>query len=177
MVNNAGTSFEIANPGNVWEMKDSTWDSTMKLNCSAVFYGVRAAAAQMIQQEPLPNCNGDRGWIINIASIMGTRVAAAGGSAYTASKALVSGLTKASALELSPHRVHVNAICPGYIKTAFLDKILAEEATRAHLDSIHPFGGMGQPEDVARIAVFLASDDAKWVQGADIVVDGAFTIQ
>jgi NAD(P)-dependent dehydrogenase (short-subunit alcohol dehydrogenase family) len=85
------------------------------------------------------------------------------------------GLTKAAALDLAPHRIHVNAICPGFVKSAFAQY---EDAATKVIESMHPFGKrMGDPEDIARIAVFLASDDARWVDGTGIVVDGAYTCQ
>jgi NAD(P)-dependent dehydrogenase (short-subunit alcohol dehydrogenase family) len=91
------------------------------------------------------------------------------------SKHLVMGFTKAAALDLAPYRVHVNAICPGFVDSAFAEY---DEATRRGVESMHPFGKrMGVPNDIAGIAVFLASDDARWVQGAGIVVDGGFTCQ
>lgn len=85
------------------------------------------------------------------------------------------GLTKASALDLAPYRIHVNAICPGFVDSAFADY---DAPTAAAIRQQHPFGQrMGEPEDVAGIALFLASSDARWVQGTAITVDGAFTIQ
>lgn len=91
------------------------------------------------------------------------------------SKHLVMGLTKASALDLAPHRIHVNAICPGFVDSAFAEY---DGVTRKAVELMHPFGKrMGLPEDIAGIAVFLASEDARWVHGTGIVVDGGFTCQ
>lgn len=85
------------------------------------------------------------------------------------------GLTKAAALDLAPHRIHVNAICPGFVRGPFAE--YGEAATKA-IQARHPFGArMGEPGDIAGIAVFLASEDAKWVHGAGIVVDGAYSCQ
>jgi NAD(P)-dependent dehydrogenase (short-subunit alcohol dehydrogenase family) len=178
MCNNAGAAFETFvgdDERKIWQMADSTWSKTLDLNCSGVFYGVRAASRQMMKQEPWKE-TGDRGWIINTASIMG-QVAAPGACAYVASKHLVLGLTKSAALDLAPYRVHVNAICPGYVQSAFTAKIWENKAVADHLTALHPFRGLGEPEDIARIAVFLASDDARWVHGAGIVADGGFTCQ
>ncbi|KAK3044512.1 hypothetical protein LTS18_001105, partial [Coniosporium uncinatum] len=94
--------------------------------------------------------------------------------AYVSSKHLVIGLTKAAALDLAQHKVHVNCICPGYVKSAFASY---DDATVDVINKMHPLRGMGEPEDIARIAVFLASDDARWVHGAGIVADGGFTCQ
>ena len=178
MCNNAGAAFESsagADARKIWQMKDSTWSKTLDLNCSGVFYGVRAASRHMINQEPWKD-TGDRGWIINTASIMG-QVAVGGACAYVSSKHLVLGLTKSAALDLAPYRVHCNAICPGYVQSAFTASILEDKAVTDHLNTLHPFRGLGEPEDIARIAVFLASDDARWVHGTGIVADGGFTCQ
>jgi NAD(P)-dependent dehydrogenase (short-subunit alcohol dehydrogenase family) len=85
------------------------------------------------------------------------------------------GLTKGSALDLAPYKIHVNAICPGCIATSFASY---DEATTEAVKKLHPFGErMSKPEDIARVAVFLARDDARWVQGTAVTVDGAFTAQ
>lgn len=92
-----------------------------------------------------------------------------------ASKHAVMGLTKAAALDLAPKRIHINAICPGFVSSAFATY---DDATTKAVASMHPFGQrMGEPEDIAGIAVFLASSDARWVHGSGVVVDGAFTCQ
>lgn len=110
MVNNAGISHDVDGFPKIWETPDSTWDLTLAINATGCFYGVRAAARQMISQAPHPS--GDRGWIINMGSVFGV---VGGGTAapYVASKHAVVGLTKTAALDLGEHRVHVNAIAPG----------------------------------------------------------------
>lgn len=107
MVNNAGISVEASTGTKmpVWEYPDAAWDRTMSINCSGVFYGVRAAAAQMVKQTPLPT--GDRGWIVNLSSVFGL-VGTPAASGYVASKHAVMGLTRAAALDLAPHMVHCN---------------------------------------------------------------------
>ena len=142
MVNNAGVALESTNPGPVWETTNDVFDKTQAVNTTGVFYGIRAASRQMIQQEPGPS--GDRGWIVNTASIMGLVGAPSAGKslvqcyfssktirsrracgrkaltpffsyevAYVASKHAVIGMTRGTALDCAPYRVHVNAICPG----------------------------------------------------------------
>jgi len=173
MCNNAGAAFEAGMKMKVWDMEDSIWQKSMDLNCNGVFYGTRAASRQMLKQDVHVD-SGDRGWIINTASIMG-QVGVANACAYVTSKHAVMGLTKSAALDLARHRIHVNAICPGFVASAFATY---DEQTTQALGSMHPFGQrMGEPEDIAGIAVFLASSDARWVQGTGVVVDGAFTCQ
>ncbi|KAB2574600.1 Short-chain dehydrogenase/reductase SDR [Lasiodiplodia theobromae] len=174
MVNNAGVSLRTNPPKPLHLTDDSIWDATMRVNAKGVFLGCKHAIAQMLKQEP--HESGDRGWIVNISSIM----ALVGGwriPAYCASKGAVTALTRQVALEYAEHRIHCNAICPGYVQTP-----LMREATK-HMDSwdkvekAHPFGGAGYPEDIAKIAVMLASDDASWMTGTNIPVDGGYTAQ
>lgn len=108
MVNNAGVGLPDAAP--VWEVEEATWDFLQDVNSKSVFLGCKFASKQMISQEP--GSSGDRGWIVNTASILGL-VGFAGSFPYSASKHAVAGITKTAALECAPHRVHVNAVCPG----------------------------------------------------------------
>lgn len=126
MVNNAGIAIEAHRPQPVWEMDEETWDQTMKINAKGVFLGCKYAAAQMVKQEPLES--GCRGWIVNMASILGLRGSMMNGkcsdlsvlvllirvaASYCASKHAVVGLTRVVAMDCAPHRIHCNAICPG----------------------------------------------------------------
>jgi NAD(P)-dependent dehydrogenase (short-subunit alcohol dehydrogenase family) len=87
------------------------------------------------------------------------------------------GLTKSAAWDCAPHRVHVNALCPGFTSTALLHNPHAPgtEEMRARTEAQHPFKGMGTPQDIARAAVFLASEDAAWVTGIGLPVDGGYS--
>ncbi|KAK2740549.1 hypothetical protein FQN57_006053 [Myotisia sp. PD_48] len=176
MVNNAGIG-RIDNNGQgsrIHETPELSWDKIMGVN--------EYATAQMLKQEP--QSSGDRGWIVNMASILGlvgTRCA----SAYVASKGAVVNLTKAIALEYGPDKIHVNAIAPGYIETplikAFADKSSENAAARAMhswLEDRHPFGNrLGQAEEIAGAAVFLASADASFVTGHTLAVEGGYVAQ
>ncbi|KAI9714245.1 MAG: hypothetical protein M1828_001176 [Chrysothrix sp. TS-e1954] len=197
MVNNAGIATETANPEPIYELSDKIWHSTLAVNATGVMHGIRAASRQMMKQDPVPgSVNGDRGWIINLASMYGL-IGVAGAPSYASSKHLSLGLTKSSALDLAPHSIHVNAICPGFVDTPLTAQMWAEDQPaesragpmadmsgperKAMVGSMHPFGGpggrLGTPGDVAGVAVFLASGDARWMTGAGVVCDGGFSIQ
>ncbi|KAF2429049.1 putative short chain type dehydrogenase [Tothia fuscella] len=173
MVNCAGIAVE-ASTGDipVWDVEESTWDANMSVNAKGVFLGCKYAAAQMVKQDPGPN--GDRGWIINLGSVVGLR-GLPGVVSYCASKHAVVGITKAVALDCAPFRVRCNAICPGWTETAMVEPIFAKEGVRAAIEALHPFRGLGQPEDIAKAAVFLASEDSSWVTGTMLSVDGGYT--
>ncbi|KAE8553340.1 hypothetical protein EYB25_004722 [Talaromyces marneffei] len=176
MVNNAGINFESHDrvPVPVWEVSEERWNKTMSINLNGTFLGCKYAMAQMVQQEP--HTNGDRGWVINVSSMLG-KVGAAYAASYTTSKHAIMGLTKTAALEGAPHRVHVNALCPGFVETAFIADIKQNPGVSSSLESLHPFKGFGQPEDVAKAAIFLASDDSSWVTAIGLTVDGGYTAQ
>lgn len=177
LVNNAGVAPTGAEGSDcpIWESKDEGWNLAMEVNARGVFNGIRAATKVMVKQEP--GLSGDRGWIVNLASIYGL-VGTTGIAAYVASKHACMGITRSAALDCAPYRVHVNAICPGWIKTSMTKDYLARNPeAAAALTYGHPFGGMGTAEDIAPVAVFLASEDARWVTGAPISVDGGFVSQ
>lgn len=175
MVNNAGITVETGSghgPRPVWEYDESAFETTLSVNVHGVFHGVKYASLAMKDQSPHPN--GDRGWIINMASVYGL----GGGqnsSGYITSKHAVMGLTKAAAWDCAPHRIHVNALCPGYTRTAFTAPIWEDRAATERLEGMHPFKGLGLPEDIARAAVFLASEEASWITGIGLPVDGGYS--
>jgi NAD(P)-dependent dehydrogenase (short-subunit alcohol dehydrogenase family) len=201
MVNNAGIALEASAPKPIWEVTNERWDKTMSINATGVFYGCRAAAKQMISQDPHPS--GDRGWLINLSSILGQVGLPGSGRypfatpfealdptilchitdfdlflvSYCSSKHLVLGLTKSAALDLAPHRVHVNAICPGYTRSSMTGPIWENAEVTASITAQHPFRGLGETKDIARAALFLASEDAGWVTGIGLTVDGGFVAQ
>ncbi|PYI01161.1 NAD(P)-binding protein [Aspergillus sclerotiicarbonarius CBS 121057] len=175
MANNAGIGLEARTPAMCHLTDEDVWDTTMRVNAKSVFLGCKYATAQMLKQTP--HLSGDRGWIINTSSVMGTVVAGPAIPAYCASKGAVSGLTKQLALDYAPHRIHVNAICPGYTQTAFLKQTPENSVPWEDVKRMHPFNGLGHPDDIARLAVVLASDDANWVTGVLLPVDGGYTAQ
>ena len=167
MVNNAGIG--IAEPLPVWDLPVERWDRMQAINAKGVFLGIKFAAKQMISQEAHAS-SGDRGWIINAASVLGL----AGermSTEYCAAKAAVVNMTRAAAMDCAPWRIHVNAFAPGTVETNMTVPHFGDEGTRVYLQSMHPFRGLGRPEDLAKVCVFLASEDAQWVSGVGYLLD------
>lgn len=142
------------------------WDRLVRLNLSAVFYGIRAAAPLILE-------NGG-GSIVSIASISGTRPAAGEGP-YAAAKAGVAALTACAALEYAP-TVRVNSVSPGMIRTAMTAPALALPGFEENWAKRTPLRRVGEPEDVADVIVFLCSDLARYVTGQNLVIDGGMTL-
>ncbi|KAF2135565.1 uncharacterized protein K452DRAFT_330156 [Aplosporella prunicola CBS 121167] len=163
-INNAGVPGDLLHPRPIWQADVETWDETFAVNARGVMLGCKYAAAQMIKQDPHPS--GDRGWIINIADAYGLH-GKQSTAIYSASKHAVVGLTKSVALDCAPFRVHCNAICPGYLRTPMTETIFTD-------DRNYPFRGLGLPDDVAKVAVFLASEDNTWMTGSAVEVDGGY---
>ncbi|PVH97136.1 putative short chain type dehydrogenase [Periconia macrospinosa] len=172
MVNNAGIG-ELT-PVPIYDYPEDGFTNCLDVNVKGVFLGTKYAARQMRAQEPLPGVrNGDKGWIVNLASIVG--VGGQGNAvAYVASKHAVMGITKTAAWDLAPDLIHVNAVCPGYTRTSMTQEALGNDEIARVLEPMHPFRGFGEPEDIARAALFLASEDASWVTGHGLAVDGGY---
>jgi NAD(P)-dependent dehydrogenase (short-subunit alcohol dehydrogenase family) len=163
IVNNAG----IGSLGDVLSMSDDVWHRTIEINLSGVFYGIRAAGKIMKEK-------GIKGSIINMTSILGS-VGFEGASAYCASKGGVGQLTRTSALELAPSGIRVNAIAPGFIKTNMTKGVQEDDKLSKLVNGMTPLGYMGEPDDIANAALYLASDDSKYVTGSILYVDGGWT--
>ncbi|MCJ1390205.1 hypothetical protein MMC18_003063 [Xylographa bjoerkii] len=175
IVNNAGIA-SLPDHGAVHEMEEETWDRVMKVNGRSVFLGCKYACGQFLRQEP--HHSGHRGWIVNTASIMGLVAQPIAGAAYCASKGAVVLMTKQIAIEYARHKIHCNAICPGHLRTPMTQSQFENESQRAAITALTPWGDdWGAAEDVAKCAVFLASDDAAYVTGVALPVDGGYTAQ
>jgi 3-oxoacyl-[acyl-carrier protein] reductase len=157
LVNNAG----ITRDGLLMRMKDEDFDAVIATNLRSVFLCTRAVCRTMMGKKA--------GRIVNVSSINALR-GQAGQSNYAAAKAGVIGLTRTNAMELASRGITVNAVAPGFIDTDMTAKLGAE--IREKYASQIPLGRLGQPEDVAKLVVFLASDDAKYITGQIIGVDG-----
>lgn len=164
MVANAGISV----PDAFLELSDDDWDAVLDVNLKGVFLSDQIAARQMVKQ-------GSGGAIVNIASIM-AEMGSAAGSNYAASKAGVKSLTKSAALALTPYNIRVNAIGPGFIETDMTQFLNAEPAIGDALLMQTPMNRVGEPIDVANAAVFLASDESKFMTGQTIFPDGGFLL-
>ena len=158
LVNNAGIHI----PGDSQALSLANWDKVTGLNQRGVFMASKLAV------ENLRNSRAGR--IINIASIQAFR--GGGGPAYPTAKAAVVNLTRSMAVELASDAITVNAVCPGYIETSIQDYASLEQIEVCRQKTLLP--RFGKPRDVARACVFLASNDAEWITGTALVVDGGW---
>ena len=161
LVNNAG----ITRDNLLMRMKEDEWDDVLDTNLKGVFLCTKAVTRQMMKQRA--------GRIINISSIVGV-AGNAGQANYVAAKAGVIGLTKTTAKELASRNILVNAIAPGFIETEMTDQ-LPEDIKQGMLTQI-PLAKLGQPEDIAKAVVFLASDDANYMTGQTLHIDGGMVM-
>jgi glucose 1-dehydrogenase len=161
MINNAG----IALTAPILEMSDEIFDKVLSINLRAAFIGTQLAARRMI-------AFGHGGVIINMSSV-NALLAIPGLGAYACTKGALNQLTKVAAIELAPHAIRVVAIGPGTILTELAKKaVLSDEAARRRILSRTPIGRAGEPEEVAAVAAFLASEDASYITGQTIYPDG-----
>ncbi len=164
LVNNAA----IAPPGDFLEVSEADFDRVIGINLKGSFLMLQACARHMVKQAAAGR---KPGAIINMSSINDT-LAIPGIVTYCVAKGGVSQLTRATAIALAPHGVRVNAIGPGSIATDMMKGVLSDKAALNRALSRTPLGRVGEPSEVASIAAFLASDDASYVTGETIYVDG-----
>jgi 3-oxoacyl-[acyl-carrier protein] reductase len=161
IVNNAG----ITRDGLIMRMSDDDWVTVININLKGAFNGIKAVSRVMMKQRS--------GRIINISSLVGLK-GNSGQANYSASKAGIIGLTKSTAKELGSRGITVNCIAPGYVATEMTDQ-LAEKIKQELINRI-PLGYIGKPNHIASAALFLASDEAEYITGQTVSVDGGLLI-
>lgn len=162
LVNNAGVLL----PGTAESLTETEWDQTHNINVRAVWRLSRAVLPHMRST--------GGGSIINIASVLSS-LGARNRVAYAASKGAVLAMTRAMALDHATEKIRINCICPGIVETEMVAAFNADENARQQRIAAHPMGRFGQPEDMAGLAVFLASDEAAWITGASFPADGGYS--
>jgi len=167
LYNNAGVMPEADH--SVTDTDVETWDAVMAVNVRGVFLGCKYAIPAMVEA--------GGGSIINIASFVALLGCSVPQDAYTASKGAVLSLTRSLAVQFGPQGIRTNAICPGPVETPLLmDWLVKDEAAKQLRLARNPTGRFGKPEEIVHMAVYLASDESRWTNGASLVVDGGITV-
>ncbi len=167
LYNNAGIMPEADH--SVIDTDVATWDKVMAVNVRGVFLGCKYAIPQMLEQ--------GSGSIINIASFVAILGCSVPQDAYTASKGAVMALTRSLAVQFAGRGVRSNSISPGPIETPLLmDWLLKDEAAKALRLNRNPSGRFGKPEEIVNVGIYLASDESRWTNGANFVIDGGITV-
>ena len=165
LVNNAG----ILHIGTAEQITEAQWDETFNINVRGLWLLSRSVLPYMRKA--------GRGSIVNVASVLGIN-AAKNRAVYAASKGAVILLTKSMAIDYGIENIRVNAICPSFVETDLTAEVLRRapdpEAVRRERIGVHPIGRLGKPEDIAGLAVYLASEQSAWVTGAALPVDGGY---
>ena len=167
LYNNAGVMPEADH--SVIDTDTDTWDKVMAVNVRGVFLGCKYAIPQMLEQ--------GSGSIISTASFVAILGCSVPQDAYTASKGAVLALTRSMAVQFAGRGVRSNSISPGPIETPLLmDWLLKDEAAKQLRLNRNPSGRFGKPEEIVNVAIYLASDESKWTNGANFVIDGGITV-
>jgi meso-butanediol dehydrogenase / (S,S)-butanediol dehydrogenase / diacetyl reductase len=164
LVNNAAVLL----PGTAESLTEEDFDQTMAINVRGLWLMSRGVLPQMRA--------GGAGSIINIGSVL-SLVGARNRVAYSASKGAVVAMTRAMALDHASENIRVNCICPGIVATEMVAKFNTDEAVRKQRLALHPMGRFGEPDDIARAAVFLASEESGWTTGSVLTIDGGYSAQ
>ena len=168
LVNNVG----VAIPGTVVDISEADWNRVLDVNLTGVWRGMKYAIPEMLK--------GGGGSIVSVSSIQSLQ-GFHNWSGYAASKGGINGLTQQAAIEYALHGIRINAIAPGTIMTQMNEEIFRTAPNREQLmqqlNTAHPLGRLGQPEEVAWLAVFLASDEASFITGQIFVVDGGHVVR
>ena len=166
LVNNAGIFPKIKQ---LHEIDEDEWNEVLDVNLTGQF---------RVTKEAIPHLQKTGGSIINISSDAGLKAYQGfNADAYSASKAALIILTKCWALEYAKDKVRVNCICPGVVDTDMTKPFLKTQKDKEFMDNEHPIGRIGQPEEVAKAIMYFASDDASWITGAVLAVDGGESIK
>jgi NAD(P)-dependent dehydrogenase (short-subunit alcohol dehydrogenase family) len=160
LFNNAGIA--VRHP--VQEEEPEEWDRCMAVNVRGIYLASRYAVPHMTAPAS----------IVNTASVTGL-TGVRNRAAYSASKGAIVSLTRNMALDLAARGIRVNCVCPGFVVTPLLDGLLKDEQRTGRLTELHPLGRLGTPDDVANAVAFLVSDEASWITGVALPVDGGFT--
>lgn len=161
MVNNAGVGSETS----IEEMELEEWERVVDVDLDGVMYGMKAA---------LPHLDESDGCIVNTASIYGL-VGGKGAASYSAAKGGVVNLTQQVAIDYAEEGVRVNSVCPGFVETAMTEDLLKSERFYHFLEQNTPMDRPASPDEIAPVIAFLASDDASYMTGANVPVDGGWT--
>jgi NAD(P)-dependent dehydrogenase (short-subunit alcohol dehydrogenase family) len=165
LYNNAGVM--LPDDGSVHTTDASIWDTTFAINVKGVAFGCKFGIPAMIDS--------GGGSIINVASFVAWLGAATSQTAYTASKGAVLAMTREIAVEYARKKIRCNALCPGPIETPLLMQLLSDDAKRQRRFVHIPMGRLGQAEELAKAALFLASEDSSYMTGSSLIVDGGIT--
>lgn len=169
LFNNAGVGYSASNRmkmASVVETPEEDWDTILAINLKGVAMGCKHAIPVMEEQ--------GGGAIVNNASI-NALVGLSGADAYTAAKGGIVSLTRVLAVDWGPKNIRVNCICPGGVETPMISPVLSDEQILSFMRDSTPLGRLAQPEETARVALFLASEEASYLNGAIIPVDGGWT--
>ncbi len=164
VVNNAGVFFQ----DKVEDLEEEEWDRVINIDLKGVYLCTKEAVEHMLAEDI-------EGSIINISSIAGL-LGYRGAAAYSAAKGGVSNFTREVALDYGSKGINVNAICPGVIKTQMTAEFREDPQMKEFMEQNTPYKRLGEPEDIANTAVFLASDESNFIHGENLVVDGGWTI-
>jgi NAD(P)-dependent dehydrogenase (short-subunit alcohol dehydrogenase family) len=161
LFNSAGVAVRFP----VGEQDEAGWDRVLSINLKGSYLCSRHA---------LPYFSKSGGSIIHTSSVTGI-IGVRNRAAYSASKGALVALTRSMALDYASRHIRVNCICPGFVRTPLLSALLADPERTARLTALHPLGRLGEPEDIARAVLFLASDESSWITGHALVIDGGFS--
>ena len=161
LVNNAGVSTEVT----LDKLDYEDWEKCNKINGYGTMLGLKYTLPYMTKAK--------QGAIVNLSSV--TALVGMGLNSYTASKGAVRALTKAAAAENGHHGVRINSVYPGVISTPMVEALEESEETLAQINAMTPLGRLGKPEEVANAILFLASDEASYITGAELAIDGGYS--